>query len=212
MHDLSSFSCYKSQQVIWKSHRRHRGHGGCCNNSSRSPACSSGEAEQVYVWDRAEEAPKHPASQDSHDWRQVKILKFKKPCPLSTVSTRANTDILLGKNCGLQTLLVGSGVHRFNYVCFVACSFVWCLVCLFVILFVCLLFCLSVCYFVCLFGLRCHFSFLSAALKKRVHGKQVKKKKRESLLRTSTWTSLETCWTESRTSKFMHFIAVVNTS
>ena len=63
---------------------------------------------------------------------------------MSTVSTRANTDILLGKNCGLQTLLVGSGVHRFNYVCFVVCSFVCCLVCyfvcLFVILFVCLLF------------------------------------------------------------------------
>ena len=90
--------------------------------------------------------------------------------------------------------------------------FVVLFVCLFVILFVCLLFCLSVCYFVCLFGLRCHFSFLSAALKKRVHGKQVKKKKRENLLQTSTWTSLETYWTESRTSKFMHFTAVVNTN
>jgi ribonucleotide monophosphatase NagD (HAD superfamily) len=29
---------------------------------------------------------------------------------------RADTDILLGKNCGLQTLLVGSGVHNLDKV------------------------------------------------------------------------------------------------
>ncbi len=29
---------------------------------------------------------------------------------------RADTDILLGKNCGLQTLLVGSGVHNMDKV------------------------------------------------------------------------------------------------
>jgi len=32
------------------------------------------------------------------------------------IGDRADTDILLGKNCGLQTLMVGSGVHSMQHV------------------------------------------------------------------------------------------------
>ena len=38
------------------------------------------------------------------------------PANLQVPSLRANTDILLGKNCGLQTLMVGSGVHSLTQV------------------------------------------------------------------------------------------------
>ena len=50
-----------------------------------------------------------------------------------------------------------------------------------------------------------------AALRRHEHGKQVKRKKKENLSQTFTWTSLETCWTESRTFRFVHLAAVKNT-
>ena len=38
---------------------------------------------------------------------------------------RADTDILLGKNCGLQTLMVGTGVHSFEKVLLLVVQYIF---------------------------------------------------------------------------------------